>query len=122
MATLPLASQAVRVLAGVAVAAATAIVLVDFFGLDPFDNEGRATRLPAEYLYLDDERVDAYLGQLHGGVALSEQRSRSVTRSRQARASASQVVQVGGSVQQQEASSRRCRPRRRTVITCSRRS
>jgi hypothetical protein len=60
------------------------------------------SRLPGEYLYLDDERVDAYLGQLRGGLSPTEQRSISLTQSRQAQLGVEQVVQVGGNVEHKE--------------------
>jgi hypothetical protein len=61
-----------------------------------------AHRLPGEHLYLDDERVDAYLSQLRGGLAPSERQQVSVTRSRNAELALQQVVQVGASVQEQQ--------------------
>jgi hypothetical protein len=59
-------------------------------------------RLPGEYLYLDDERVDAYLGQLRGGLSPTEQRSISLTQSREGQLGVEQVVQVGGNVERKE--------------------
>jgi hypothetical protein len=60
-----------------AVLFATGVVLLELAGvIDVLDEDQgaplQAQRLPAEFLYLDDERVDAYLGQLRGGLAPSE--------------------------------------------------
>jgi hypothetical protein len=84
----------------------TVVVFLQIFGvIDAFDDDitdpERVQRLPAEFLYLDDERVDAYLGQLRGGLAQSERQSVSVRRSRKAELALQQVVQVGGSVAEQ---------------------
>ena len=83
------------------------IVVLDLFGvLDIFGNEqiepSPASRLPAEFLYLDDERVDAYLGQLRGGLSPTEQRSIRLTKRHQAEAGLDKVVQLGGSTEQEE--------------------
>lgn len=83
------------------------IVLLDVVGvLDVFGDEGLeptpAARLPGEYLYLDDERVDAYLGQLRGGLSPTEQRSISLTQNREAQLGVEQVVQVGGNIERKE--------------------
>ena len=98
--------------AGLAVAAVAAFLFfLDFFGIvegfgDDEEPAGPATpashRLPGEHLYLDDERVDAYLGQLRGGLAPSERQQVSVTRSRNAELALQQVVQVGASVEEQQ--------------------
>lgn len=41
---------------------------------------GRAAAIvPGEYLYLDSDRVDAYLGQMEGGLSPSEERSSTTT-------------------------------------------
>ena len=90
-----------------AVLVVTLIVALDLLGvLDVFgDNEidpSSAERLPGEFLYLDDERVDAYLGQLRGGLSETEQRSISLTESRDAQLGVEQVVQVGGNVERKE--------------------
>jgi hypothetical protein len=100
---------AASVAAKVAVAVGVVLVFLQFFGVvDGFDDDDsdpsvseQSHRLPGEHLYLDDERVDAYLGQLRGGLAPSERQSVSVTRSRNAQLDLQQVVQVGASVEEQ---------------------
>jgi hypothetical protein len=90
-----------------AVLLVTAIVALDLIGvLDVFEDEqiepSSGSRLPGEYLYLDRERVDAYLGQLRGGLSPTEQRSISLTESRNAQIGLEPVVQIGGNVKRQE--------------------
>ena len=85
----------------------TLIVALDLVGvLDVFGDQqiepSSSSRLPGEYLYLDDERVDAYLGQLRGGLSPTEQRSVSLTEGREAQLGLEQVVQVGGKVERKE--------------------
>jgi len=60
------------------------------------------TLLPGDYLYLDDERVDAYLGQLELGRYARETRSSTTTRKRQASVDAKGVIQVGATGEEQE--------------------
>jgi hypothetical protein len=96
----------------VAVAAvAVFLFFLDFFGIvEGFgeDDEPVAAgpptghRLPGEHLYLDDERVDAYLSQLRGGLAETERQSVSVRRTRNAELALQQVVQVGASLEEQQ--------------------
>jgi hypothetical protein len=98
--------------AGLAVAAiAGFLFFLDFFGIvEGFGEDDEpespvapaAHRLPGEHLYLDDERVDAYLGQLRGGLAPSERQQVSVKRTRNAELALQQVVQVGASVEEQQ--------------------
>ncbi len=98
--------------AGLALAAIVIFLFfLDFFGIfEGFGEEDEPEslvtpaghRLPGEHLYLDDERVDAYLGQLRGGLAPSERQQVSVTRSRNAELALQQVVQVGASVEEQQ--------------------
>jgi hypothetical protein len=98
--------------AGLAVAAiAGFLFFLDFFGLvEGFgeDDEPESVvspsghRLPGEHLYLDDERVDAYLSQLRGGLAETERQSVSVKRTRNAELALQQVVQVGASLEEQQ--------------------
>jgi hypothetical protein len=87
------------------------LFFLDFFGLvEGFGDDDEPAsvavptghRLPGEHLYLDDERVDAYLGQLRGGLAPSERQQVSVTRSRNAQLALQQVVQVGASMEEQQ--------------------
>ena len=90
-----------------AVVIVTTIVLLDLFGvLHVFGDEqigpSSGSRLPGEYLYLDDERVDAYLGQLRGGLSPTEQRSISLTERREAQLGVEPVVQIGGNVERTE--------------------
>jgi hypothetical protein len=87
-----------------------AVVLLQLIGVIDILDEDEAGpvapatghRLPGEHLYLDDERVDAYLSQLRGGLAPSERQQVSVTRSRNAQLALQQVVQVGASVEEQQ--------------------
>ncbi len=83
------------------------IVALDLVGvLNVFGDEqiepSSSSRLPEEFLYLDDERVDAYLGQLRGGLSPTEQRSLSLTKKIDARLGAEPVVQVGGTTEKTE--------------------
>jgi hypothetical protein len=87
------------------------IVALDILGVvDVFNGDERepssSSRLPGEYLYLDDERVDAYLSQLQGGLSRSERRSTTSTEEQQAQLGSGPVVQVGGKTGQQEVSER----------------
>jgi hypothetical protein len=96
-----------KIVGWAAVALVWLIVVLDLFGvLDIFGDEqiepSSASRLPAEFLYLDDERVDAYLGQLRGGLSPTEQRSIRLTERHQAEAGLDQVVQLGGSTEREE--------------------
>jgi hypothetical protein len=98
--------------AGLALAAIVIFLFfLDFFGIfEGFGEEDEPEslvtpaghRLPGEHLYLDDERVDAYLGQLRGGLAASERQQVSVSRSRNAELALQQVVQVGASIEEQQ--------------------
>jgi hypothetical protein len=83
------------------------IVALDLVGvLDVFGDEqiepSSSSRLPEEFLYLDDERVDAYLGQLRGGLSPTEQRSLRLTKKIDARLGVEPVVQVGGTAEKTE--------------------
>jgi hypothetical protein len=96
-----------RMVGWAAVGVVWLIVVLDLAGvLDVFGDEqiepSAGSRVPGEYLYLDDERVDAYLGQLRGGLSLNEQRSISLTERHQAQAGLDQVVQIGASSERQE--------------------
>jgi hypothetical protein len=53
--------------------------------------------LPAEYVYLDVARVDAYLGQLENGLAKSEKQDLSSVRTTSAAVTANQILNIGGS-------------------------
>ena len=68
------------------------------------------SRVPGEFLYLDDERVDAYLGQLRGGLSSTEQRSISLTERHEEQAGFDPVVQVGGGSERQEVINRTVEP------------
>jgi hypothetical protein len=88
---------------------ASILVVLELLGVvSVFGAEGDSTserlgdRLPGEYLYLDDERVDAYLGQLEGGIAPSEARSMTKARERRLDAGLSEVAQVGSTVREEE--------------------
>jgi hypothetical protein len=96
-----------RMVAWAAVGLVWLVVVLDLAGvLDVFGDEqiepSAGSRVPGEYLYLDDERVDAYLGQLRGGLSPTEQRSISLTERREAQAGLDQVVQIGGTFERQE--------------------
>ena len=83
------------------------IVALDLVGvLNVFGDEqiepSSGSRVPREFLYLDDERVDAYLGQLRGGLSPTEQRSLSLTKKIDARLGVEPVVQVGGTAEKTE--------------------
>jgi hypothetical protein len=57
--------------------------------------------LPGEYLYLDIDRVDAYLGQLSNGLSASEKRSATSTLTEEAGSTAAAgAVKVGVTAQQ----------------------
>jgi hypothetical protein len=99
--------------AGLALAAIVVFLFfLDFFGIfEGFGDDdepvalGQPTghRPPGEHLYLDDERVDAYLSQLRGGFAATEQQSVSVKRTRNTELALQQGVQVGASVEEEQA-------------------
>jgi hypothetical protein len=57
---------------------------------------------PAEFLYLDNDRVAAYLGQMSGGLSSREKRSNTTSRQAEARAGSEKVVGVGGSVKEDQ--------------------
>jgi hypothetical protein len=83
------------------------IVALDLVGvLNVFGDEqiepSSSSRLPEEFLYLDDERVDSYLGQLRGGLSPTEQRSLKLTKKIDARLGVEPVVQVGGTAEKTE--------------------
>jgi hypothetical protein len=91
------------------------IVVLDLASvLDVFGDEqiepSAGSRVPGEFLYLDDERVDAYLGQLQGGLSSTEQRSISLTERHEAQAGFDPVVQVGGGSEQKEVINRTVEP------------
>ena len=99
-----------------AVLVVTVIVALDILGvLDVFGDDQlepkSASRLPGEYLYLDDERVDAYLGQLQGGLAPTTQRVLSLTERREAQLGVEKVVQIGGNVERSEVLEQTVSPR-----------
>jgi hypothetical protein len=56
---------------------------------------------PAEFLYIDNDRVAAYLAQLQGGRATGERLSRTLTRELSGTASAGGSFEVGASAQEQ---------------------
>lgn len=84
---------------------AAAIVLADFFGLSDTLGENAlrdGDRPPAEYLYLDDERTEAYLGQIQNGLAPTETRTQRATRSRSVSLGVKDAVELGGNVAEEE--------------------
>jgi hypothetical protein len=93
-----------------AVLVVTLVVALDIFGvLDVFGDDGleprSSSKLPGEYLYLDEERVDAYLGQLRGGLSATERQSVSLTEDRSATVGVD-PVQIGASVARKEVTER----------------
>ena len=62
---------------------------------------GQSQRRPAEFLYLDNGRVAAYLAQLEGGIQNSERLSNTLTTDSEAKASAGEFFSFGGSAQVQ---------------------
>jgi hypothetical protein len=56
--------------------------------------------VPGEYLYLDSDRVDAYLGQISNGLSGSEKRSATETLKREATGGASDVITLGATAEQ----------------------
>jgi hypothetical protein len=93
-----------------AVLVVTLVVALDIIGvLDVFGDEEleprSSSKLPGEYLYLDEERVDAYLGQLQGGLSATERQSVSRTEDRNATVGVD-PVQIGASVQRKEVTER----------------
>jgi hypothetical protein len=101
----PLAERLKPAVTAVVAAAATIIVLDTLVGeISVLDGGGPGAvqdRLPHEYLYLDSERVDAYLGQLQGGLASTEKRTESATQRLEAGLGAEGVAQVGATAEQQ---------------------
>jgi hypothetical protein len=63
---------------------------------------GDQARVPGEYLYLDNDRVDSYLGQIDNGLSTSEKRTTTTSRKGEASAKAGAVLQVGGSLQEEQ--------------------
>lgn len=61
----------------------------------------KARPQPVEYLYLDINRVAAYLAQLDGGIATSERLSETLTSEEKARVSGGEFFEVGASAQHQ---------------------
>ena len=90
--------------AGVIVAFAAGILVHHFRLRSPIatDANGSAEShpRPAEFLYLDTQRVAAYLAQLDGGIAKSERLTETLTRNEEAKVSAGEF-QVGASAQRQ---------------------
>lgn len=75
---------------------------------DPWDSPYIA--LPAEYVYLDTARVDAYLGQLQNGLAKSEQQSLTHTGSANASVAAGSALSLGSSVTDTQSTERIVKP------------
>lgn len=97
-------SRRLRVLLAVGGGALVLLVLAVLLGLpggDPFGDDGEPL-VPAEYIYLDNHRVDAYLGQLDNGSADEERRSATLSRRAEAKAHGGQVLEVGGSLQEDQ--------------------
>jgi hypothetical protein len=66
---------------------------------------------PIEYAYLDSLRASAYLGEVEGGLATSEQRTNEVTRSLSATLAVGTAATFGGSSQTQQTSVTTITPR-----------
>lgn len=80
------------------------------FPLGQDEDEEKVERpLPAEFLYLDNERVGAYLAQLNGGIAKSERLSQTLTKEENASASTN-FFEVGASSQRQNFVERQVTP------------
>jgi hypothetical protein len=57
--------------------------------------------VPAEFLYLDNERVGAYLAQLNGGIAKSERLTETLRNEQSAKVSGQGLFEVGASAQRE---------------------
>jgi hypothetical protein len=62
---------------------------------------GQSQRRPAEFLYLDNGRVAAYLAQLEGGIQNSERLTNTLTTGAEAKVTAGNFLSAGGSSQVQ---------------------
>jgi hypothetical protein len=97
------ASNAVSAKAlGIAASVLGVLAVGAFGGWLVFGEHGDETKVvpPGEYLYLDNERVDAYLGQIEGGLSPTEERTRTTTRKAETSLKAADVASVGGSLQE----------------------
>lgn len=65
---------------------------------------------PAEFLYLDNERVGAYLAQLTGGIAKSERLSETLRNEDSAKVSGGDLFEVGASSQRENFVERQVTP------------
>lgn len=84
-------------------ALALAVIAAFLLGLPERIGEDEKTPLvPAEYIYLDNHRVDAYVAQLDNGSSAEEVRRSTLSRRAEAKAHGGQVLEVGGSVQQDQ--------------------
>lgn len=97
-----IASGLVACLAIVLVLGITGKVSLHSSSPPPEENLPPADVPPLEYAYLDPARVDAYLGQATNGIAVSQQRTKQLTRAINASLSAGVAAQVGASEQEQE--------------------
>jgi hypothetical protein len=61
---------------------------------------------PAEYLYLDTDRVLAYLGQIEGGLPASAKRTESETATASASLKGGLIAEVNGTAQRSTSSRR----------------
>jgi hypothetical protein len=100
-----LASHKLAAIGGALVAAFVLGALANHYRLrspfGPDDEAGSVERpLPAEFLYLDNDRVGAYLAQLNGGIAKSERLSETLRREDSAKASGA-GFEVGASSQRE---------------------
>jgi hypothetical protein len=66
--------------------------------------------LPAEFLYLDNERVGAYLAQLNGGIAKSERLTETLRNEESAKVSGQNFFEVGASAQRENFIERQVTP------------
>ena len=81
------------------------ILFNDFEVRSPIGPEAEADSVrrpvPAEFLYLDNERVGAYLAQLTGGIAKSERLTETLRKEDSAKVSGGSFFEVGASAQRE---------------------
>jgi hypothetical protein len=92
-------------LSSVVVVQAVGVTLRSPFGTD--DASIQETQLrPAEFLYLDDRRVLAYLAEMQGGTTTSQQLSHKLTNSISGKLALKGLFEAGGSSQEEDVSQR----------------
>lgn len=79
--------------------------------IGPDASEAEVNRpLPAEFLYLDSDRVGAYLAQLNGGIAKSERLTETLRNEDSAKVSGGNFFEVGASAQRENFVERQVTP------------